>query len=305
MTSNVKSQFLSALGDKFGVPRKLPGSQSLFELGNGAARVYVRYSKLHPGGRTFFGLRRDDLRQLEGRASVVCFLWDGQAQPLIIPFHEYEEVFSLVAPASDGQYKAQVLLGDEGVELYIAKAGRFSVEARLGWDTLSDMMDRSGFVLPPDLSHSQVQTLLGSIGTMKGFDVWVPTSDRSALDWTVANRFQCRDVLPAGYESIKTVLQEIDVVWIGQGANQPLAFFEVEHSTPIYSALLRFNDVHLTAPNLGARFSVVANDARHSLFVRQLARPTFQASGLGSLCTFFEYGDVFSWHRRLRAPTAA
>ena len=270
MTSGVRSEFLSVLGDKFGLLRKLPGSQSLFEIGRGHARVYVRYSKLHPGGRTFFGLRRDDLRQLEGRPSVICF-WDGQPQPLIIPFHEYEEVFSLVTPASDGQYKAQVFVGDEGIQLYIAKAGRFSVEGRLGWDALSDTIDRSRLVVTPDLSHSQVQTLLGSIGTTKGFDVWVPASDRSALDWTVAERFQCRDVLPAGYESIRAVLQEIDVMWIGQGSDQPLAFFEVEHSSPIYSALLRFNDVHLVAPNLGARFSVVANDARHSL--RPATRP--------------------------------
>jgi hypothetical protein len=300
MPADVKSLFLAALAEQFGTPRKLPHSQSLYELGKGEARVYIRYSKVHPGGRTFFGLRRDDLSQLEGRASVICFLWDGQVEPLIVPFHEYEEVFNLVAPASDGQYKAQVYLSDDGLELYIAKAGRFSVEGRLGWATLSELVDRSRMGETPSLSHSQVQTLLGSIGTTKGFDVWVPASDRSTLDWTVADRFQCRDVLPAGYESIKTILQEIDIVWIGRGSNQPSAFFEVEHSTPIYSALLRFNDVHLTAPNLGARFSVVANDARHSLFVRQLARPTFQTSGLGRLCTFFEYGDVFAWHRRVQ-----
>lgn len=305
MTADVKALFLATLTAQFGVPRKLPHSQSLFELGKGEARVYVRYSKVHPGGRTFFGLRQDDLRQLEGRASVICFLWDGQVEPLVVPFHEYEEVFNLVAPASDGQYKAQVYVGGEGLELYIAKAGRFSVEGRLGWSSLSDLVDRSRLVVTPELSHSQVQTLLGSIGATKGFDVWVPASDRGTLDWAMANRFQCRDVLPAGYESIKGVLQEIDVVWIGHGSNQPAAFFEVEHSTPIYSALLRFNDVHLTAPNLGARFSVVANDARHSLFVRQLARPTFQTSGLSALCTFFEYVDVFAWHRRLQPLTAA
>ena len=305
MAADVKALFLAALAEQFGVPRKLANSQSLFELGKGEARVYVRYSKVHPGGRTFFGLRRDDLRQLEGRASVICFLWDGQVEPLIVPFHEYEEVFNLVAPASDGQYKAQVYLGGEGLELYIAKAGRFSVEGRLGWSSLSDLIDRSRLVVTPDLSHSQVQTLLGSIGVTKGFDVWVPASDRSTLDWTMADRFQCREVLPAGFESIKAVIQEIDVVWIGHGSNQPSAFFEVEHSTPIYSALLRFNDVHLTTPNLGARFSVVANDARHSLFVRQLARPTFQTSGLSALCTFFEYVDVFAWHRRLQPPRAA
>jgi hypothetical protein len=95
------------------------------------------------------------------------------------------------------------------------------------------------------------------------------------------------------------IIQEIDVIWVARGSSVPAAFFEVEHSTPIYSALLRFNDVHLTAPRLGARYSVVANDARHSLFVRQLARPTFAASGLRDHCTFLEYADVFAWHRRI------
>jgi hypothetical protein len=303
--TDVKERFLAELSRAFGAVRKLPGSQSLLELGNSRVRVYVRYSKLHPGGRTFFGLRRSDLTQLEGHPALICFLWDGQAEPLMVPFHEYEEVFRVVSPASDGQYKVQVHLGDEGTELYIARAGRFGVEGHFGWAALAQMVDRSQLVQIPDLSHSQVQTLLGSIGATKGFDVWIPPSDRSSLDWGLANGFDPRDALPAGYDSIKGIIQEIDVIWVGRGSSQPLAFFEVEHSTPIYSALLRFNDVHLTAPSLGARFSVVANDQRHALFVRQLARPTFQASGLGALCTFFEYADVFAWYRRLRPSTAA
>jgi hypothetical protein len=76
--------------------------------------------------------------------------------------------------------------------------------------------------------------------------------------------------------------------------------FEVEHSTPIYSGLLRFNDVHLVAPLLRPRFSVVANDARRDLFVRQLNRPTFRLSGLRELCTFLDYKDVFGWYTRVK-----
>ena len=96
------------------------------------------------------------------------------------------------------------------------------------------------------------------------------------------------------------ILQEIDVIWLGRGASDLHALFEVEHSTPVYSGLLRFNDFHLTAPNNQSRFTVVSNDTRRALFTRQLRRPTFRTSGLSELCTFLEYVDVLAWHKRLK-----
>ena len=85
-------------------------------------------------------------------------------------------------------------------------------------------------------------------------------------------------------------------------AGEPVdGFTTVEHSTPIYSGLLRFNDVHLMLPDLAIRFGIVSNDPRRALFVRQLGRPTFKASGLKEICTFFEYQNVFGWHQRIRA----
>jgi hypothetical protein len=296
---DVRSQFMTELVGRFGRVRSLPGSRSLFELSDARTRVYVRYSKQHGRGRTFFGLRRDDIRQLDGHPSVLCFLWDGQQEPLVVPYEDYEEVFRVTEPASVGQYKAQVYLAGDALELYIARAGRFNVEGRLGWQTLDDVVQKSRLTSTPELSHSQVQTMLGAIGAMKGHDIWIPASDRLRVDRAIAPRLSLSDRLPGGLDDVTAIVQEIDVIWIDRGSSSASAFFEVEHSTPIYSALLRFNDVRLTTPNLGARFSVVANDARHSLFVRQLARPTFRASGLGDRCTFLDYTDVFLWHRRL------
>jgi hypothetical protein len=78
--------------------------------------------------------------------------------------------------------------------------------------------------------------------------------------------------------------------------------FEVEHSTTIYSGLLRFNDIHLAMPALHPRFSIVAEDARRSHFVRQVSRPTFTTSGLNELCTFLDYANVWRWYRRAVQP---
>lgn len=301
MANETKTSFLKELTKRYGPLRKFDRSQSLYEIGDGAARVYIRYSKVHSGPRTFYGLREEDLQKLEGHPSLVCFLWNGQTEPLLVPFSEYEDVFQSISPAGDGQYKAQVYLQDDGTELYIAKAGRFNVEGHFGWGELEALIDSASLGTVPEFSHSQMQTLLGAIGTAKSYDVWIPPSDRVKLDWSITNRFECCDVLPYGFEPVNDILQEVDVIWIQRGSSELRALFEVEHSTPIYSGLLRFNDIHLVAPSLRPRFSVVANDARRSIFVRQLNRPTFQMSGLGKLCTFLEYINVFGWHTRIKA----
>ena len=142
MANKTKEIFLEQLAGRYGTFRKLPRSRSLYELHPSRVRVYIRYSRVHEKNQTFYGLRDDDLRQLEGHPSVICFLWDTQSDPLLIPFDEYEEVFQTTRPARDGQYKAQIyLLEDGGTDLYIAQAGRFNVEGNLGWSALD--IDRS------------------------------------------------------------------------------------------------------------------------------------------------------------------
>ncbi|MEE9247924.1 MAG: hypothetical protein V3U79_04420 [Dehalococcoidia bacterium] len=242
------------------------------------------------------------MAKLEGYSSLICFIWDGQTEPLFVPFADYEEVFQSISPAADGQYKVMIYLGNDVTELYIARVGRFNIEAHFGWDQLHALIDTSKLATIPELTHSEVQTILGSIGASKNHDVWIPPNDRAKLDWSIANRFECREVLPYGFEPVKNVLQEVDVIWTQKGSSELKALFEIEHSTPIYSGLLRFNDIHLVAPNdLHPRFTVVANDSRRSLFVRQLNRPTFQMSGLSKLCTFLDYSNVYVWFNRVKA----
>lgn len=262
MANEVKASFLKELNKRYGPLRKLDRSQSLYEIGKGVARIYIRYSKVHGKNRTFYGLREEDLQKLEGHSSFLCFLWDGQTGPLLVPFSEYEDVFQSVSPAGDGQYKAQVYIEDEGTEIYIAKAGRFNVEGYFGWAGLEFLIDSSKIGTVPEFSHSQMQTFLGVIGAAKGYDIWVPPSDRVKSDRSLVNRFECREVLPYGFETIKSILQEVDVIWIKRGSSELRALFEIEYSTPIYSALLRFNDIHLVAPQFRPRFSIVANDTR-------------------------------------------
>ena len=298
MSNVYKTQLLDELRERFGDLRKLPGSQSLFTVGADAARIYFRYSKVHEGGRTFFGLRDVDLRQLEGRNGFICFLLDDGSPPTFVPYADFEEVFHNAQPAGDGQYKVQLITRQAALELYIARQGRFNIEGYVGFNALEGRLEASRLRGTHDLSHLQVQTLLAGIGHIKRYDVYVPENDAGRLDWSLTKRFALRESIPTGFHEVRDILSEIDVVWVASGRNAIEGLFEVEHSTPIYSGLLRFNDVLLADPKL-SRFSIVSNDSRRSVFTRHISRPTFKKSGLAELASFLEYANVLEWHTRL------
>jgi len=299
MANLVKAAFLNELTSRYGKPKQLAGSLSLYEIGDGLARIYIRYSKVHGRNKSFYGLRKEDLKQLEGFNSVICFLWNNQTEPVFIPFSDFEDVFNSLIPASDGQYKAQIYLEDE-TELYLANAGRFNIEGFYGWSKLDKLIDKNKMTILPDFTHSQMQTFIGSIGVIKGYDVWIPLNDRNKLDWNLTDRFACKNELPSRYEKVDDIVREIDIVWLQKGSSEFKAMFEVEHSTQIYSGLLRFNDLYLIESNLKPKFSIVSNDIKRSLFLRQINRPTFKASGLSDVCNFLEYRDVYNWFNRTR-----
>jgi len=300
MPNVTKDQFLKDLKSKFGSIRKLPGSLSLYELEGRNVLIYIRYSKIHSLNQAFYGLRAEDLKKLEGSNSLICFLWNNQKEPVFIPFSDYEEIFSQISPASDGQFKAQIYLGKESSELYLANAGRFNIEAYKGWEQIERLVDKNQITALPELSHSKIQTYIGTIGFLKGFDVWIPSYDRNKFDIKLDNTFHFRDGLPERYSSVNNVIKEIDVIWLKKGSSDLTAMFEVEHSTSIYSGLLRFNDIHLVEPRLSAKFNIVSNELRRSLFIKQVTRPTFKASGLSEICNFLEYKDVYLWYNNIK-----
>jgi hypothetical protein len=301
MPNTHKQDLLRALEHRFGDIEKLPSSLSLFSLAKGDVRIYVRYSRIHEKRRAFFGLRDTDLRQLEGYDSYICFITDERLPPTFVPYADFEQVFRSAETASDGQYKVQIVLGMEGLQLYVARQGKFNVEGYVGFEFLEKVLSKRSRNRKDDLNHSQVQTLLAGIGNLKGHDVWVPASDSGRLCWELTHRFDLRQTIPSGFENVSHILCEVDVVWVAKGRNSIDSLFEVEHSTTIYSGLLRFNDLLLSNPKL-THFSIVSDERRRSAFARQLFRPTFRQSGLAELTSFLEYTNVYDWYSRLRHP---
>ena len=275
MPNPYKVAVLETLRSRFGGLRKIQGSESLFVLGNNAARIYIRYSKVHPDGGAFFGIREVDLRQLEGYNSFFCFLVDDGTAPLLVPYADFEEVFRNAQTATDGQYKVQLRSGNNGRELYVARQGRYNVEGYMGFDHVVRSVDSGLLRAAHSLTHSQVQTLLASIGHLKKFDVYLPECDAGRLDWSLVERFALRASIPSGFEAIRGVLCEVDVIWVRRGGDAIEGLFEVEHTTTVYSGLLRFNDIHLTDPRV-TRFSIVSDESRRDTLRAPALQTYFQ-----------------------------
>jgi len=71
--------------------------------------------------------------------------------------------------------------------------------------------------------------------------------------------------------------------------------FEVEHTTAVYSGLLRMADLLALQPNMNIRLHIVAPGERHDKVFREMRRPVFSLLDRGPLsrsCTFLSYEDV-------------
>jgi hypothetical protein len=84
------------------------------------------------------------------------------------------------------------------------------------------------------------------------------------------------------------IISLIDVIWV-QGAKRVAAAFEIEHTTSIYSGLLRLSDLVALAPNLNFPLYIVTPESRMEKVRRELSRPTFQTLSLHEICGYFSF----------------
>ena len=133
-----------------------------------------------------------------------------------------------------------------------------------------------------DHTHTQVQGWLRDLGLALGFEVWIAANDRSRAYEGGRLGDGCLDTLPAGIAGTPgaDAVRLIDVVWFERGTLAPAAAFEVEHTTSIYSGIVRLLDLALGAPERAVQgLYLVAPDSREADVRDQLRRPAFQAVG--------------------------
>lgn len=285
----------------FGSLKKIGNGNSLYEISSIGTLIYFRYSKITGSNNkqsAFYGLRKEDVKLLAGRISFICFVSDKNNDVILVPFKNFEYCFDSLSPAGDGQYKANIYFKLTGTEFYLANVGKFNVDSYIGLSQLYEVGKLKLAV--PDLSHSQVQSLIGAIGIKKGFDIWYPENDKLKIDSKIVDYAKIRASLPHFSLDIENIISEIDCIWLQN--SKPISFFEVEHSTPIYSGLLRFNDVLLTIGEAD-NFNIVADAERENKFRREINRPTFKQNKLIDKVTFLDYDNIYHWYFNLYEKT--
>ena len=147
-----------------------------------------------------------------------------------------------------------------------------------------------------DLRESlQMQATLAEIGSQMGFQIWLPRADRTRVltKWKPEPGVLLEN-LPVGFDqdTMKTI-EQIDVLWL-KGRSIVRAF-EVEHTTSVYSGILRMADLLAMQPNLRIRLHIVAPASRREKVFQEIRRPVFahlEGGALSSICTYLSYDKV-------------
>ncbi|RKR29541.1 type II restriction enzyme [Acidovorax sp. 93] len=134
-----------------------------------------------------------------------------------------------------------------------------------------------------DATHTGVQASLRDLGKALGFEVWIASNDRGRAHGGGLLGDGCMAQLPASLDRGLESVRLIDVVWVDPQTSQFAAAFEVEHTTSIYSGIVRMLDLALGTPVAGnCALFLVAPDNRRDKVAEQLQRPAFsRVSELG------------------------
>ncbi|MBA3344989.1 MAG: EVE domain-containing protein [Gemmatimonadales bacterium] len=141
----------------------------------------------------------------------------------------------------------------------------------------------------------QIQALLADIGSRMGMRIWVPRADKNGVlgEWK-GEHPPPLDRLPLNYdETTLRTIEQIDVIWLkGRAITRA---FEVEHTTSVYSGLLRMADLLALQPNMDIRLHIVAPDSRREKVFQEIRRPVFSLldrAPLSEVCTFLSYDSL-------------
>lgn len=137
--------------------------------------------------------------------------------------------------------------------------------------------------------HTRIQWQLSLLGLKTGARVWIPPSDQTRIK----KEFSFEEFEPtfsAGIDMPAKYVENIDVVWKEEFRID--AAFEIEHSTAIYSGLLRFSDLKIIAPNINFPLFLVAPLVKKNRVFEQVKRPSFKRLGLDKEVRYLSYEKV-------------
>ena len=141
----------------------------------------------------------------------------------------------------------------------------------------------------------RIQALIAQMGARMGLSIWIPRADRGGVlkEWKDAGQ-NLLERLPLNYDDVTLrTIEQIDVMWL-RGRSIVRAF-EVEHTTSVYSGILRMADLLALQPNMDIKLHIVAPSEKREKVFQEIRRPVFSLLERGPLaesCTYLSYDSL-------------
>lgn len=197
-------------------------------------------------------------------------------------------IAGLLFDIGSGRYPAPPLDGDQAAEqAWQADLARIREETAVLRKSLE-------FAQGNDETHTQVQGWLRDLGKALGFAVWIASNDRSRAYGEGRLSDGCLFALPESLTSTPgaEAVRLIDVIWLQPEDGHAVAAFEVEHTTSIYSGIVRLLDLAYGNDLKACEgLFLVAPDDREGDVRQQIKRPAFsRIEELG--IRYLPYGEL-------------
>jgi len=151
----------------------------------------------------------------------------------------------------------------------------------------------------PESDHTYYQGLLVELGNLRKQQTFVPKQDRGKafLGKPLGELVTVEDIFPFTYPEIVRRAATVDVIWFNP-RKFPTEFIEVENTTGMHDALLKF----VTLEAFWSTFRVVAPAVRKSEFESKLAHPSFES--VAKRTKFTSYDVVTDMHTKASEAVA-
>jgi hypothetical protein len=172
--------------------------------------------------------------------------------------------------------------------LWALASQRDEVLAKLDLDAKFDSRN------PEEFNHTYYQGLLVQIGNLKDYETFVPPQDKNRpfLGRKLAEVATLKKLYGFTYDSLLQRAKTIDVSWFND-RRFPKAFFEVEHSTPMWNSLVKFKDFE----DFRVKYYIVADAKRRKEFERKISSSAY--SSIKDAVKFLSYGKLSEWHTQV------
>ena len=142
-------------------------------------------------------------------------------------------------------------------------------------------------------THSYYQGLVGQIGSLRGFNTYIPQQDKNKhfLQKKLSDISTINSLYPFTYDILVNRAKSIDVIWFND-RKLPDSFFEIEHSTNITNSLLKY----LCFQDFKVIFYIVADKVREEDYKNKISQDAFRP--ILNSTRFLDYDSLSEIHAK-------